>query len=197
MASQPMILMKPIFNFRLFSRGHGTFNIGEVTEVFGFAFNLDSRMPFAITLIPANTHNARGVVAWHRLVSAIRCIRRLSQVHPSIIVTYVVDMICLICWKFASHIQKSKPMSKIVSVINYDDEVAIRSTMSSNITNLHASSCANQPSKIPGYRIVIKQFLETFLGYNLFRHWLSSLKSMLGGGVLISPRPPIIPDGRL
>ncbi len=47
-------------------------------------------------------------------------------------------------------------------------------------------------SKTPSFRAIMENFFKLFLIYDFKRHWLTSYKSLSGGGVLPTLRIPII-----
>lgn len=193
-ASQPMVLMEPVFNLCGFSRLNGVFNFGEKAKKFVLAVDIDVRPPLTVSFMPANTHNSRFVGASHRLISTIRYVRYFSQIFPSIIVAHVVDVIGLVGWKVAGHIQKCEAVSKVLSVINTDEDIPIKVQATSNITNLHTVGSSNQPSKHTRFRTIFKQFFQSFLGYNLCRHLATPSSQVIRGRAVEAARHPIIPE---
>jgi len=192
-----MIFMKSIFNVGCMSGIDCGKERNKQAKVFGFVINPDGRHPLAACFIPVNAYVPRHVVAGQLSVFAIRCTCCLAKIFPSIIVTSMVFMVNLSHRKVSGHIQKRESMGKVELAINPDANVALGTQVSSNVTNLQTSSLANFPGKYTRLRIVMKQFFKTFLSYSMFRHWFSSVKPLLGDGMLVSSRMPIIPDMRL
>ena len=90
-------------------------------------------------------------------------IRGRTQVCPSVIIFDSVNMVNLAFWEHSRHIQESKAVSKIMLFVDEVSHIAVFCEMSGF---LPFSPSLPPPSigKVSGFGIIVKKFLEAFLG---------------------------------
>ena len=113
------------------------FFICIAAEVMSNLIYAHSYLPSLIQLIKSDTGSSRCVIFHKIFVLMVNKIGHISNIAPSVVVSYVIYMIDFIIWIRSSHKQECKPMSSIKSSVDSDTYVScICMNMPSTISRL-------------------------------------------------------------
>jgi len=186
--SSPMVAMKSIFNFRRFSGTYCLEFISKIPKENCFPVTHYSRLPVTIPAIPVNTINPTPISFMLTYVFMVFLVCYFPKIFYSVIRSSMIYMIKLIYWKNTVNVQPRKTMRAIQFPVNFYSRISF-CFASGGVAYAYLASCLPYfPSKYSSFRIIMKNFFESFLGYNSLSHWLSPKKSLMSGAVLSVPR---------
>lgn len=118
--------------------------------------------------------HASSIAAGATLVSRVKPLVRVSQIFPRIILSVVVDVIDNIFGKRASHVEKGKPVSVVLLVINRYLDVSVRPNAGSlaRVSSIPRrdfgrvtprGTCSFIPCENSCRRVIGENFLKSFL----------------------------------
>ena len=129
-----------------------------------------------------------------RFIKHVFSVITVSDVRPSIVISFMVYVVNLVSWELTFHIKECKAVRSIFHSFNTNHNVSMLHEPSNRADNNSTSTVALfQVDKYASIRVVMKKFFESFLGYNRLSRWLTSFESLVRVGVLQAPRSPIIP----
>lgn len=162
---------------------NGKVECGVMSERNLLAIMANVSDPFAFCRPEVNATRAAGISSAVRVLTVL-FVRRCAQVIPAVISTATINMIHLVCWPFASHIQPRQAMCKVVDIV--DGQSAIAGAVhykTSGGSGFKPLPEINSPGENSSIGIVRKNFSKIFCGNISLSH--DALQRLIG------QRPPV------
>ena len=134
----------------------------KAAEVHTLSVYHDCRLKFLA--MPVHSEQfGRVVFSGFDFVLGINQCRNIAKIAKAIIVLHPVSMVNIMFGKFSCHVKPSNAMSTVIFGIDHDFDVStvMRGTTSS--ANFVDVACGFNSGEKASFRVVMKQFFETFL----------------------------------
>lgn len=161
-------------------RSMGEFACAEESKVLSGVPASYRRSPEALVFPVDRTQKPAIFSSTSNRVLHVFCVGSFSEVFNAVIRAlpiYVVDLVGRPC---TMNIEPSKPMSKVLDVINSDDPVATTYLRTGNLSNTHPSVQTYSARKHASVRVVIEKFAQACCGKIGLNHDVVPVKQLIG-----------------
>jgi hypothetical protein len=190
--------MKPILSFSGLATTAGLKKVIAVVKDLS-PFNTNVCCPFIASGAPRYSVDSRRIFSSERRVTVIFYRKDFTQIAKSV-VRFVMVYVVNLHWPSASYVKPRKAMQAIFPPVKRCfrilESISFGLDKAPGIHSVPPAPSGHPSCKFPSLWVIVNEFFKAVVCDNAFSHWLTSIKSLVRGLVLLAPVPAHYTGGR-